>query len=394
MLPRLQNMTMKSILILLHCKSNTGYAIGPLEETFFKMAVALCGEDPSRVHFAYPNMKDGPSKTLPQEFKQYSVIDTTSADPNHCLSAEHYIREHHIDTIFGFDQPVDLPIYKYFRRAGVQHFISYWGAPMSSLNNWAVRFAKRLDVLLHPNGPDHYIFESRGMAEYAIKGRGIPPNRVSVIPLGVDTSRYAPDGSNMNYAYSELEIPRQRNIFFYSGHMEPRKGVAVIMRAANLLAASRTQDDWHILLCGNKGDESAQYERMLTEVASARVTFAGYRSDLDVLCRCCYAALIMSTGWDSFPRSALEVQACGLPLLVSDLRGINESVENGKTGLILKTGDAEALAEAMTRLLDSRAWRDKLSAQARARIEEKFTLEKQLTELIRVVNEIASPGNA
>ncbi|MBW4052372.1 MAG: glycosyltransferase family 4 protein [Proteobacteria bacterium] len=376
---------MKSILVLLHCGSNTGYAIGPLERTFFDMARALCNQDVTRIHFAYPSMANGPSPTLPPDFKQYALVDSRSTDPEHWKKAEHYICDHDIDTIFGFDQPVARPIYRYFRRAGVKNFISYWGAPMSSMNNLAVRLVKRFGVTLRLSGPNHYIFESQGMAELAIKGRGVPRGRCAVVPLGIDCDRYRPDPVDAQYAYDCFGIPERRRIFFYSGHMEPRKGVAVIMTAANCLSESRKADDWHILLCGNKGGESRPYEQMLKEGASAHVTFAGYRSDLEVLCRSCYAALIMSTGWDSFPRSGLEVQASGLPLIVSDLRGIRESVRDGFTGLIVKAGDGQALAGAMNRLLDDRDWRDQLSRQARARIEAEYTIDKQLSTLTDVV---------
>jgi glycosyltransferase involved in cell wall biosynthesis len=381
---------MKSILILLHCESNTGYAMGPLERVFYDMAQNLCDHDSSRIHFAYPSMSQGPSSTLPAEFNQYTIIDARSADVDHALAAERYIREHDVDTVFGFDQPVHRPIYKYFRRGGVRHFVSYWGAPMSSINNWAIRLLKRIEVGVRSGGPNHYIFESKGMEESAIKGRGIPSRRVSVVRLGVDTELYRPDPRDVHYVYERFGIPRYRRVFFYSGHMEPRKGVAVIMRAANRLTEFREQDDWQILLCGNKGDESCQYEAMLTERARARVIFAGYRSDLEVLCRGCYAALIMSTGWDSFPRSGLEVQASGLPLLVSDLMGLNELVQDGVTGLILKAGDVEALTSAMSRLLDDSAWRDRLGLQARSRIVNEFTTKRQLSGLTDVVRRVAS----
>ncbi len=379
---------MKSILILLHCESNTGYAIGPLERTFYEMALVLCGGNASRIHFAYPSMKKGPSPTLPSDFRQYVVIDPNRRDTTHYESAERYLREHDIDTIFGFDQPVFQPIFRHFRRAGVKHFISYWGAPMSSLNHWTVRLIKRMGVLWHPEGPDHYIFESRGMAELAVKGRGVPPRRVSVVPLGVDCRRFTPDPADAQYVYESTQIPKQRRIFFYCGHMEPRKGVAVIMGAANHLIESRKADDWHVLLCGNKGDESVPYEQMLSQEARAHVTFGGYRSDLERLYRGCYAALIMSTGWDSFPRSAMEVQASGLPLFVSDLMGIRESVRDGETGLILKAGDAQALSGAMSRLLDDPDWRERLSRQARARIETDYTLDRQRSALIEVVQRV------
>lgn len=376
---------MKSILILLHCQSNTGYAIGPLERTFFSMAQTLCDGDTSRIHFAYPSMEKGPSTTLPADFKQYALIDVKSADPEHWMAAGRYIREHDIDTIFGFDQPVFLPIFRSFRRAGVKRFISYWGAPMSSRNIWPIRLIKRIGVLSRPSGPDHYLFESNGMAELAVLGRGIPSRRVSVVPLGVDHTFFRPDPKDARYVYETMNIPAQRRIFYYSGHMEPRKGVAVIMEAANLLSERRDIDDWHVLLCGNKGEESQAYEAMLGGLAREHVTFGGYRSDTHILQRGCYAAMIASTGWDSFPRSGLEMQASGLPLVVSDLIGLREAVEDGATGLIVKAGDPNSLAGAMARLLDDSNETNRLGEQARSRIKERFSLEKQLADLIRVV---------
>jgi glycosyltransferase involved in cell wall biosynthesis len=380
---------MKSILVLLHCESNTGYAIGPLERTFFDMALASCANDVNRVHFAYPSMRNGPSPTLPEDFRQYTIIDTKSLDAAHWNTAETYLYDHDIDTILGFDQPVHLPIYLNFRRAGVKCFMSYWGAPMSSLNAWPVRLLKQIEVLCRPSGPDHYIFESNGMAELAVKGRGIPRRRTSVVHLGVDVERFKPDVADAQYVYEAIGIPRERRVFYYSGHMEERKGVAVIMRAANYLADRRQIKDWHILLCGNKGEESRPHEALLTEGARAHVTFGGYRSDTHRLQRGCYAALIASTGWDSFPRSGLEMQASGLPIVVSNLIGLREVVEDDVSGYLVEPGDSVALASAMERLLNDPMTRNRLSKQARNRVMKKFTLERQLDELVSEVGRVA-----
>lgn len=379
---------MKSILILLHCESNTGYAIGPLEATFYKMALNVCGQDPARIHFAYPSMDRGPSSTLPADFRQYVVIDSRSLDPEHHARAARYIREHDIDTVFGFDQPVARPIYGPFRRAGIKHFISYWGAPMSSVNRWGVRLLKKIEVALSRHGPDHYIFESRGMAETAFLGRGIPEQRTSVVYPGVNTERFRPDPADAGKVYERLAVPRQRRIFFYSGHMESRKGVATIMHAANHIAGRRERDDWHIVLFGNKGDEHIPHAALLTAEAREHVTFGGYRSDLNEIQRGCYAGVIASTGWDSFTLSGVEMQSSGLPLLVSDLRGLREAVENGISGFIFPAGNASALADAMEKLLDDAALRVRLSTQARERIERGFSSEIQLRRLTEVLQRI------
>ncbi|MFZ0549504.1 MAG: glycosyltransferase family 4 protein [Steroidobacteraceae bacterium] len=372
---------MNSVLVLFHCDSNVGYAIAPLERTFYEMALSLCDGDASRVHFAYKHMDRGPSPSMPAEFHNYVVMDSASTDPTHHAEVRRYIRETGIDVLFGFDQGVSAPLYGSFRRAGVRHFVSYWGAPMSSENGLLKRSLKRLEVALRRNGPDHYVFESHGMARLATHGRGIPPGRISVVHLGVDTGKFRPDPADVAYVYEQFGIPRDRRVFFYSGHFEPRKGVAVIMEAANRLA----REDWHIVLCGNKGAESVPYEAILSGKARGHITFAGYRNDLDRLQRGCYAAVIASSGWDSFPRSGMEMQATGLPLLASDLIGLREAIEDGVSGFLFRTGDGGALAKVMQVLLNDPSLRDQLSRQARERIERSFSLETQLSQLIAIM---------
>ena len=100
---------------------------------------------------------------------------------------------------------------------------------------------------------------------------------------------------------------------------------------------------------------------MLDPAAQSHVTFGGYRNDLHILQRGCFAAIVASTGWDSFPRSALEAQASGLPLLASNLPGLNETVEDGTTGALFPVGDGNALCDAMQRLLDNPAVRDQMA---------------------------------
>lgn len=359
---------MKSILVLLHCGSNVGYAIAPLERTFYQMALTLSRGDPSRVHFAYKHMERGPTPSMPANL-QYASGDLPA-----------YVSRHGIDTLFGFDQPPSRPFYAELRQAGIKRFVSYWGAPMGSVCHWPRRMMKRLGVVLG-DGPDHYIFESRGMAWLAIEGRGIPPSRTSVVHLGVDVEKYRPDPTDAAYVYEQLGIPSDRRVFFYSGHFEPRKGVAVIMQAANRL----TRDDWHIVLCGNTGDQAAPYASMLSERASGHVTFAGYRNDLDRLQRGCYAAVIASSGWDSFPRSGMEMQASGLPLICSDLIGLRESIVDGETGILFPVSDGDSLAHAMAGLLDQPRWRERMSRQARERVERRFSLEVQLSRLTAIM---------
>ena len=57
--------------------------------------------------------------------------------------------------------------------------------------------------------------------------------------------------------------------------------------------------------------------------------------DLSRIFPCCYAGVIASTGWDSFTVSSLEMASSGLPLVVSNLQGLSESIEADVTGFLL-----------------------------------------------------------
>lgn len=382
---------MSAILLLFHCESNTGYAIGKLEKTFFEVALQLMQGDASRVHVAYPSMEKGPSKSLPPDFRQYLIVDSSSRDPSEGIRIADYLATHNIQTIFGFDQPASRPMYRYFREGGVKNFIAYWGAPVSSIFSPLKRSIRRLEMSLRHEGPDHYIFESQGMADTAVLGRGIPKERVHVVNIGVDESHYYPDAKDADYVYSVFDIPRHRKVFFYSGHMEKRKGVEVIMRSALELANSRPDGEWHFVLLGNQpGEESPYIEMLKNSPAADHVTFGGYRTDLARLHRGCYAGVIASTGWDSFTVSAIEMQASGLPVLVSNLPGLNESVENQVTGLLFEPGDALCLSRLMMKLLDDVELRNRLGEQARLRVLRELTVMKQKASLVQLMENVVS----
>ena len=370
----------------MHVPVNTGYAIEPLERLFFEVAKEICDGE-ARVHFAFPSLDGGHPRSLPWHFRNIVKIDASSTDSGHIRNSGEYIKRNRIDAILGFDQPVKRPIYKEFRNCGVQKFISYWGAPMSSLMHPAILVAKKIEVLLSRVGPDHYIFESHGMAETAARGRGISPRNISIVPLGVNVRRYRPDATDRWYAHDVFNISRQRRLIYYSGHMEERKGVSVIMRAANRLVQTRAADDWHFVLFGNRGGEADAHLSLLSEAARSRVSFLGYRNDLDRVQRSCYAAVIASTGWDSLTLTALETQASCLPLIASDLAGLNEAVDLNRTGFLFAPGNEIELSERLLALLSDPDLRDSMGSEARARIEASFTVELQKSRLISVLRQ-------
>lgn len=379
---------MPRILIFFHCRANTGYAIGRLEKIFFSMAEQLTNHNWSHIHFAYISLAQGLSTTLPQNFTNIIEFQPSSEDSSHGNFISEYIKKNQIDVAFGFDQPVRRKMYKYLRRGGIKHFVSYWGAPISSLKCSYILWLKKLEVTFSRFGPDLYIFESQGMADTAIYGRGISQSRTSIVYPGVDPQSFSPSAGDALYVYDIFSIPHGRRIFFFSGHMEERKGVHILIKAVRLLVEEFNRQDFHVVILGNRNNEEQVFNPLMAgSIVSNHVTFGGYRTDVARLLRGCYAGVIASTGWDSFTLSSLEMAATGLPLIVSSLPGLRETIKEGVTGYLFQAGNENELARRMLQLLNNEQEQALLGSAARERIIQNFTEKQQIKKLVKTLRD-------
>ena len=88
---------------------------------------------------------------------------------------------------------------------------------------------------------------------------------------------------------------------------------------------------------------------------------------------------------EAFGYVQLEAMAAGTPVISTDVpSGVSWVNQDGRTGLIVRAGDAEALRQAIARLIDDGGLRAALGAAGRARVEEEFTMGR-LRERLRLL---------
>jgi type III pantothenate kinase len=118
------------------------------------------------------------------------------------------------------------------------------------------------------------------------------------------------------------------------------------------------------------------------------VHFAGAQDHAQVLAwwQRAHVAVLTSEN-EGMPVSLMEAAACGVPAVASAVGGIPELVQHGVTGLLTPPGDAPALADALQELLEDRPRAAAMGRAARARVEQYFSLSRQVDALLNVWSE-------
>lgn len=376
------------ILFVFHTPQYAGYAMASLEQTFYDVGCEITKTE--NVHFAFSKLVTNNNSTLPSSTTKNLEIDRTSLDEKKYFDRTvSNIKEMGINIAFCFDMQPNSRLNSALRKAGVSRITSYWGSMISSLNSPLMLAIKKGTVLAQLNRPELFIFESEAMRKLATHGRGIPKSETTVIHTGVDIKKWVPYDGAKNYVREQFEIEKHKRVAIYSGHMEERKGVSVIMAAIEHLERSNGLEDWHFIICGNRpGEEVPFLNAIESKKAKSHITFAGYRNDLPLIMPGCDIGIIASTGWDSFPMSSLEMAASGLPILASNLQGTAETIEDKVTGMLFKPGDHVELAEKIMHLHNNEHVLRSFSRAARERIERKFSVTIQKKNLVMTIENL------
>jgi glycosyltransferase involved in cell wall biosynthesis len=82
--------------------------------------------------------------------------------------------------------------------------------------------------------------------------------------------------------------------------------------------------------------------------------------------------------------AVIEAQAAGVPVVATPVGGIRETVVDGETGLLVPPGDPAALAAGIRRLLDDRPAAEAMAAEAKRRVQERYSVERMVEDTLRL----------
>jgi len=130
----------------------------------------------------------------------------------------------------------------------------------------------------------------------------------------------------------------------------------------------------HCLLVGG-GPLAGEVQARAAELKlpPERFRLMGHRPDAEALYPV-LDAVILSSLYEGLPYVLLEAMAWGVPVVATDVLGSRDVVVDGVTGLLAQASDPESIARQTLRLLDDASLRSQLSANARRRVAEEFSL--------------------
>jgi len=122
-----------------------------------------------------------------------------------------------------------------------------------------------------------------------------------------------------------------------------------------------------------------------------RFIFSGHRGDV-VRLSCAMGVCVLSTHREGFPLSILETMSLGKPMVATRVGGIPEIVKPGVTGYLHEHGDAEGLAAALCRLIESPEEAAQIGTNAREVIRSHFAVEKYVAEITALYRGVRKSG--
>lgn len=180
--------------------------------------------------------------------------------------------------------------------------------------------------------------------------------------LGVDNVVHIP---NFTEAPDQaISADERGRVLLYVGRLSREKGVQILLRA--MPAVLNACPNARLRVVGD-GPQRGDLQRLATRLGlDAGVEFVGARSPerLDEVYRGCGAFVLPSLWMENCPVAVLEAMARGLPVIASRIGGVPELVNDGVTGVLVRSGDPDDLAEQAVRLLRDETLMDRMGRAA------------------------------
>ncbi len=237
--------------------------------------------------------------------------------------------------------------------------------------------------------PDYFVAVSRWVSD-SIGRLGVPAEKRTYVYDGIELHKLnvAADGQAFRRQH---QLPEDAFIVGLVGLLIPWKGQMIFIEAARKLL--QEMPDAVFAIVGGTPEECRAYEAELRQIVEqpglkGRVVFTGHVGDMAAVYNGLDIVLSASTSPEPLGTMIIEAMTMARPIIAPDHGGAVEMIENGKTGLLFKAGDAPDLAEKILALYRDPALRKAVGQSARAHALQAFSVEEHVRHIEGVYKQL------
>jgi glycosyltransferase involved in cell wall biosynthesis len=220
---------------------------------------------------------------------------------------------------------------------------------------------------------DRYVCVSRSVAAFCRGPARLPPEKLMIIPNGVDLGRFeqiAPVRLTL------LNVAAGRRALAVVARLDQQKNIDWLLAQAGELLKALPRHD---LLIVGEGPQRRKLERKTQELGLAeRVHFIGWRPDVPQILAAS-DLLILPSSWEGMPNVLLEAMAAARPVVASDVEGVREVLGSLAPQQILPKQDGKMLRDRVAAILGNPELANRLGQENRLRVQHEYS-DRQMIE--------------
>jgi len=234
---------------------------------------------------------------------------------------------------------------------------------------------------------DRIIAVSKAVA-LRFKGIGNSSRKVCVIYNGVDVREFDVKNERLKMR-QHFGICEDELFVGTGGQLVPLKGYSLFLEAAHI--NSRTfPSKFKYIIVGKGTDE--YMEKLKREAHNLqleeKIIFTGFMNDIPKIMSAMDVFVLATFYEEGLSRIIIEAMAAGIPVIASAIGGNPEVVVHGENGMLVPTGNAELLAEAILKISSDAEMLKQMGKKAREHVASKFSIEENVNKIQNVYEEI------